>query len=243
DTIQVQLAAPTVHLGPDVPLCPGNDTSLTALGLYATLLWSTGAATPTIAVNAPGTYWATAQLDGCTASDTVQVLEAAALPPAPAADTVGVCPGELVLLSAAAGAAGYVWSTGALGPTTQVDGPGTYTVTLTGLCGTRTDTLVVRATDRATYLYVPNAVTPDGDGINDTFGPILSGPVRSMALDIFDRWGELLVHTTDPDAHWDGQYQGNAVPDGVYVWKLHYLANCGSGPQEYHRFGQVTVLR
>lgn len=76
--------------------------------------------------------------------------------------------------------------------------------------------------------YVPNTFTPDGDHVNQTFKPIFySGfdPYDYQLL-IFDRWGELIFESNDPDIGWDGTYgtgEGTKhCQDGTYTWKLEF---------------------
>jgi gliding motility-associated-like protein len=71
-------------------------------------------------------------------------------------------------------------------------------------------------------LYVPNAFTPNGDGINDIFYPKGFGIV-TYELNIFDRWGERIFTTRNFAEGWAGNYQGRndeSVPLGVYVWHI-----------------------
>ena len=56
-------------------------------------------------------------------------------------------------------------------------------------------------------VYIPNAFSPNGDGINDTFLPILRG-TKSYLLAIFNRWGNKIFETTDLNSGWDGSFQG-----------------------------------
>lgn len=70
-----------------------------------------------------------------------------------------------------------------------------------------------------TKIYVPNAFSPNFDGINDFFG-VLGGDVISMHLKVFSRWGELVYETTDLKASWNGSFRGKPVRAGVYVWQL-----------------------
>lgn len=70
-------------------------------------------------------------------------------------------------------------------------------------------------------LYVPNAFTPDGDGVNDGFLPITT--VRQPSLfefDIFDRWGQPVFSSGSVDLAWDGTQTGMETPQGVYAWRL-----------------------
>lgn len=68
-------------------------------------------------------------------------------------------------------------------------------------------------------LYVPNAFTPNGDGLNDTFFPKGHG-ILKYNLAIFDRWGEKLFTTSDFLQAWDGTFKGAACKNDVYVWKI-----------------------
>lgn len=88
-------------------------------------------------------------------------------------------------------------------------------------------------------LYVPNAFTPNGDGMNDFFGA-KGGNFKTFQLLIFNRWGELIFEGNSIDDWWNGKYKGEFVPDGVYVWKIRYEDNNSTIDQI---FGHVTVLR
>lgn len=89
-------------------------------------------------------------------------------------------------------------------------------------------------------IHVPNAFTPNGDGINDLFGAELSGvlPDRFTLL-IFDRWGGLVFETRDPSARWNGLIDGQPAADGVYPWRI-LMEHDGSNERIV---GHVVVLR
>jgi gliding motility-associated-like protein len=88
-------------------------------------------------------------------------------------------------------------------------------------------------------LYVPNAFTPNGDGINDLFFPVdLLGIVHEM--EIYDRWGELVWKLDLNSKSWDGKYNGELVPNGIYTWQIFTLID------EVNRdaiVGHVSVAR
>lgn len=91
-------------------------------------------------------------------------------------------------------------------------------------------------------VYVPNAFTPDGNGHNDVFFPVMSGFEPTLyEFFVFDRWGTEVFHSTDPTSVWDGSLNGSIVQDGVYSWKLLVRSNFDI---EIHEMkGSVTVLR
>jgi len=67
--------------------------------------------------------------------------------------------------------------------------------------------------------YVPNAFTPDGDGINDAFFG-LGNNVVEVHMMVFDRWGELIFESDSQNAQWDGTYRGSEAKEDVYVYRF-----------------------
>lgn len=89
-------------------------------------------------------------------------------------------------------------------------------------------------------IYAPNAFTPDGDGLNEDFRPVLNGfeNWRYQFL-VFDRWGELIHQSSDRGTAWNGSYKGKPVKSDVYVWKV--VLNREGDERVY--YGHVTVVR
>jgi len=67
--------------------------------------------------------------------------------------------------------------------------------------------------------YIPNAFTPNNDGLNDVWY-IINTCIKSYACSIFDRWGTKLAELTDINEGWNGTCKGKIVPDGVYVYTV-----------------------
>ena len=91
-------------------------------------------------------------------------------------------------------------------------------------------------------IYVPDAFSPNGDGVNDIFQPKGFG-ITKYELNIFDRWGERLFTTTEFTQGWDGTYpkRGSEVlKQDVYVWKIKLTNNLGKS-KEFS--GKVTLLK
>jgi gliding motility-associated-like protein len=89
--------------------------------------------------------------------------------------------------------------------------------------------------------YAPNCTTPNGDGKNEHFLPIGTGwDNNSYDLWIFDRWGNMFFHTTNPDQGWNGTKHNEIVQEDTYVWKVD-LKDVFGKMHEYH--GQVSVVR
>lgn len=93
-------------------------------------------------------------------------------------------------------------------------------------------------------IYVPNAFTPNNDGVNDVFrveGTDID-PNR-FTLQVFDRWGEKIFETNDVDGFWNGNVTGGGyyAPDAVYTWRV--VIYSLSTAERYELTGTVTMLR
>ena len=152
------------------------------------------------------------------------------------------------------GASTYDWTFDVLGVAdsdnaenpdyTFLSEPGTYEVCLSATSneGCATDSCANVVINDELLLYVPNSFTPNGDGVNDIFLPIVNGedPLKYDLL-IFNRWGELIFEDQHSSQGWDGYHKGVLAQDGVYVWKI----NCKevSGGQHHEYIGHVTLMR
>ncbi len=89
-------------------------------------------------------------------------------------------------------------------------------------------------------VFIPDAFSPNGDGINDVFE--IKGELPStFELTIFSPWGTVVFHTTDRLQSWNGKYQETWVPPGTYPYSF-TLRDPGSGGQ-YTRKGSVLVIK
>ena len=70
---------------------------------------------------------------------------------------------------------------------------------------------------------VPTAFTPDGDTKNDILYPLNAIKAEQLDFKVYNRWGQLIFHTTDWKKGWNGSYNGKLQPSGIYVWTLKYV--------------------
>ncbi len=89
-------------------------------------------------------------------------------------------------------------------------------------------------------VFFPNAFTPNSDNLNDGFKLKGTCTFKKYQFTIFNRWGEKLFYTEDPDSKWNGEYKGAMVQQGVYVFICYYITS-----EEQVKFvkGTVTVLK
>jgi gliding motility-associated-like protein len=104
-----------------------------------------------------------------------------------------------------------------------------------------TVSLTITVEERKLEFELPNAFTPDGDGVNDRFRALYEGmPFKSFHLRIFSRWGEMVFETSNPATGWDGVFKGKPLPADVYAyWLVYTLADDAEGTEK----GEVALMR
>lgn len=73
-------------------------------------------------------------------------------------------------------------------------------------------------------IFLPNAFSPNGDGTNDQYGPL--GNLLALSrydLQVYNRYGQLIFHSSKPQQKWDGTFMGKPQPGGVYTWLCSYM--------------------
>lgn len=119
----------------------------------------------------------------------------------------------------------------------------TYHVLVTDSLGCKSkDSILIEVINNGNLsrFQLPNAFTPNNDGLNDCFGTELWGSdIRISYFKIYNRWGQLVFDYTGNNKCWDGRFKGQLQPSGVYVYKLLALTWCGS----INLRGNITLLR
>ncbi len=119
--------------------------------------------------------------------------------------------------------------------------PGLYNVNLwvTNAAGCVDSTVVTIEVKPTSGIYVPNAFTPNSDGLNELFKVESYGILEFEAF-IFDRWGQLVYKWKNVEGGWDGTYKGDLVQEDVYVWVVKARGIDGT---HYNPKGHVSVVR
>jgi gliding motility-associated-like protein len=233
-----------IDLGPDREFCTGGRVVIDASHPDAiSYLWNDGETTPIREIVLPGKYVVSVMDRFCSriTMDSVNVTVAGIPETLLPADTT-LCIGEDITLKVNAGIGNSIrWQDGSSGTTYKVTGPGTYTVTVSNECGSVTDNIVVRYQPCEAKPQFPTGFTPNGDGHNDIFKPVVRGPMYDYDLRIYNRWGELIFLSKDQKNGWDGRYKGALVENGTYVWMLSYKKVLGGVVNIVK--GEVTAIR
>lgn len=244
DQVQVTfISEPTLSLGNDTTVCIADAPltfDLTIPG--ATYTWQDGSSSSIYQVNNSGKYavTVTTPCNVFTSSATVTVIDS--IQQTLIQDTF-LCPGQRLILNAKTSVpAEYLWSGGSTEPTLAVTEAGPYQVLVFNNCEERTFSTEVRECERCEF-YGPTAFSPNNDGVNDGFRPLTGCEILAYNLQIFDRWGNLLFETSDPDQSWNGMLNGKPLSTGVYVWWLDYTVRENGQPESKIVTGDVAIVK
>jgi gliding motility-associated-like protein len=151
-------------------------------------------------------------------------------------------PGQTIYLSPGEGYDEYYWSTGDLGSELAVNAAGRYEVTVVQEGCIGTDSIWIRM--QASFIPIPNAFTPNGDGTNDEFKLVGSmEEIDFFKMQIFNRWGNMLFETSNPLEGWDGTYQGKTCEPGSYLWYIAYQEHSDGIVNPVSKQGYVNLLK
>ena len=233
---------PSVNIGNDRVLCGEEAFPVTvsaSAGSNMSYLWSNGASTPSISATEPGIYSVTVTNQfGCTASDQMQIR----LQDKITVDievTGDFCEDGGTNLIAVTNAPNVLWNTHATTFEIEATHSGIYSVrAFDPPCEANAS---VELPQCPFNLYFPNCITPTlDDGMNDFF--CLKNPeaVSEFEIFIYDRWGMLVFHSTDPHFKWDGKHKGKIAANNVFTWVAYVTARTEKMMREFH--GSITVL-
>ncbi|HYV92878.1 MAG TPA: PKD domain-containing protein [Chitinophagales bacterium] len=228
-----------LNIGNDTVLCQSSALQLSANISATSFLWSTGETTQSISVTQPGMYWLIALSLLCSDTDSIVITIPAEIQ---LGNNYSLCDGEEIILSAGNyPGASYNWSTGELSQSITINQPGTYWVNVFFKSCLLADTVEILG-DGGSTVYIPNAFSPNGDGVNEKLLPI-SQNISAYHFSIFSRWGELIFETTDSSKGWDGTNKGIAAAMGVYVYVVSYISDCNNIKKEKVKCGNVSLIR
>jgi gliding motility-associated-like protein len=211
--------------------------------------------TQTVNGLAPGNYTVTVtDATGCAAGTDIATVAVLGYPTAQFSITpspVAIYPGQICMTDQTVGATQWQWfvnntpASNASNFCYTLPDTGTYCVNLiaanAGGCPDTAQNCILSLLEEEASLYIPNAFTPNGSGLNELFMPVGEGITNdNYSFMIFDRWGMLLYESKTWGQGWDGTFKGRICQQDVYVWKLRCtdIKN-----KKYQRIGHVSLIR
>ena len=237
DDVLLELRELDVELGSDTSLCEGEMIALDATTDDAEYNWENGTTLPTRQVSVDGEYWVDVTVGGCSISDTIMV-DIEPVPSVILGSDITLCEQENLVISAITNVSNITWQDGSMGTDFHISEPGIYWAEVSNDCGVATDTLKIELKECNCSVYIPNAFTPNNDGINDKFSIKYDCNFSKFDFRIFDRWGKMLFQSANPNFEWDGE----EIPIGTYTYQLDYSSNevsVGKGLE----LGVISLIR
>jgi len=205
------------------------------------LFWSDGDSTA-LRTLAQSKNWTIRYINHCGTSSEKLIVVRQYPPVFRLAQTIKLCENEVELLPDVDYSRFHLyfdWSTGEQTESIYTDSLGYYRVTVSDDFGCA-DSAQIRVITCGADFYAPNAFTPDGDRINDTWDVKAPG-MDDYQMAIYDRWGNEIFTFTKNQGGWDGNVNGQPAPSGVYLWIM-------TGSTEKIQYtteftGKVTLVR
>lgn len=250
DSVLIVLQKPTAVVSPDDTVC-FNDTSLLWASGGVSYQWSpaNNLATPNndstlFYPDEPKTYQVVVtDVLGCKDTATTTIYFSP-LPTVNAGYDKIINFGEEVVLSPTHSNGVFSWLDDSSLSCFKCENPIANPTETTTYTAYLIDSYGCKVTDNVTIyvdgtIYVPNAFSPDNDGVNDIFY-VKGADITEYELFIFNRWGDLLFKSKDMNEGWDGTFKGEKCKTDVYVWRLKY-SDINTFNKEH--FGHVTLLK
>ncbi|MDG1517697.1 MAG: gliding motility-associated C-terminal domain-containing protein [Flavobacteriales bacterium] len=254
DSIKVTKAPfPLVSIGKDTSICANSTITLKAT-VGGKWNWSTGDKTQSITVNSSSDYNVTVTNEfGCKGYDTIY-LSVLDTPDIEIIDIGGQdyycfdnARPKLQVIGEDAELVNLEWlHSNRHKDIMEPDYPGVYTLFASNEKCISSYQIEINSYCEG-QLFIPNAFTPNGDGKNDEFKTKFrqdSFHFDDYSLQIFNRWGEMMFESSDPNEGWDGTKNGIVAQLDIYVYKLSYT-QLNPYKQNNHRVssGTVTLIR
>lgn len=253
DSVFVRVETPpTVSLGGDRSACENDPPELVAVltppAPGARFRWSTGDSTLRIRPVQSGRYAVRVQAGACTSADSARVTLHPLPRLGPTIDDEPCLRDQPLLLdprATAPTALRYAWTpTGSTAPTLTVGAAGMYAVRVSTEFNCFVEkTFAVRA-DCAVRVFVPEAFSPNGDGVNDAFAWFSTEAIETR-MTVYDRWGAVVYAADNASAFtfWDGTRHGVPCPAGNYAWRLAYRPRRLADAPWFVKRGVVALIR
>jgi gliding motility-associated-like protein len=138
----------------------------------------------------------------------------------------------------------YAWSTEPVQTTARVEGLtfGYYFVEIVDANGCEIkDTVYINPGPCCEEVFIPNAFSPNGDGVNDLFRVTTSAGIELIQFAVYNRWGNRVWSTNDFRSGWDGTYQGKDEDMNTYFYIFKYT--CLTDQQQYTKKGDLLLMR
>ena len=222
DTITVNYKPlPVIDIGKDTTLCESSTQLLNAANPGASYVWQDNSTLASQIISKPGNYFVKVILNGCEVIDSINI-QYKNKPRFFLGNDTFLCRGQQLVLKPFVKDGGiYFWQDRSTLDNFKVSDPGTYRLSVTNICGSKTDEIIIKA--GLCSLEIPNSFTPNNDGLNDFFRVKYPEFIKQFNMVVYNRWGQKIFATTNPQTGWDGSFKGIQQPASAYTWTIQLI--------------------
>jgi gliding motility-associated-like protein len=224
------------------PEIPFQQVTLQARAGFSNYVWDNGTPGETRTITEPGKYWVYYTGPCNTRVDTFvfrfrerkQIL---------GPDTE-ICEQRFPVDISALESGHYFWDDKSMEQNRRIYRPGIYSITFEAYGCRQFDSISITSMVCPCNISVPNAFSPNNDGLNDYYKPTIAlGCVPSQySLRVYNRWGQLMYKSNDEfDKGWDGTYGSNTADPGTYFYELRFKTQARK--EGYYNKGELTLIR
>lgn len=248
DTIEIiEKLRPPLTLPEDTAMCEGNTMLLNAQNnVYTNYLWNNASTQAQISVKQTGIYNVLAFNNYCFVRDTCKV----SFHQSP--DDIILCQEDTVCFklndSCTLSVKGLyidkiLWDNGDTSQKVKANNTNWHTVTITSEKGCWTIDSIQPTQSCETYVWVPSAFSPNGDGLNDIF-KAYGNQLSEFRMVIYNRWGEQIFESNSVDKGWDGTFRNSKCDLDVYAWYIEFREDKGTNiGRRSILSGTVTLMK
>ena len=215
---------PVVKLGNDTVICKDFPLQLNVNPAYVSTWFPSGTTASFLNISQSGKYSVISKDGICSDTDEI-VIKSLNSPTLKLTRDTTLCGGSFLKFNLKVEDGTIIWNDGFTSGDRNVEQSGIYRVFVSNKCGSVSDSFNLVVEETACKVFFPNAFTPNGDLLNDTWQPY--GKYEFIQMNIFNRWGEK-VYASDKSPIWDGYDHKNLCLDGVYDCVFEYLMQDGN---------------
>lgn len=243
DTLQVLnvYTLPNANMGADRNICENSSIVLDP-GNFASYIWQNNSTNRTFTISDTGWYSVqVTDLNGCKGADTIHIPKKDPAPIDFLKQIDTLCVYDKLELIPKQTYNSYAWSTGNTTGRISVTNGGWYSLSVMDSKGCKgTDSILIVEKQCLSGMFLPNAFTPNRDGLNDVFKAKAYGPLVFFELNIYNRYGQRVFSSKESGQGWDGTINGLPVDNGNFAWTCSYQF---VGREKEFQRGFVLVIR
>ncbi len=214
--------------------CLGDSITLSLNFSSANYLWQDSTSSSNYITDHSELIWANVTIGSCSVTDSIITIFDSS-PEAPLSNEWKLCNDSNKVISINDSGYTYLWSTGEISSSIEINNPGEYSVLVSN--GSCTKEFTFNIDDCDATVSIPNTITPNGDGYNDTWIIDNIDQFPNHLIEVFNRNGSVVFLSSNYKNDWNGTYNGNELPATTY----YYVIDLGIG--EGVLKGDLTIIR